>query len=191
MIGSLKGKVDYIDGQSVLVDVSGVGYLVFVSSSFLEKINKDDEIKIYVHTHVREDLLELFGFESIEDLKLFNLLISVNGVGPKTALGIFSIGKRTEILNAIQKADVKFFTAAPRLGTKNAQKIIIDLKNKIGSIVDLDLTDSYSSQDKDIEQALRGFGFKDKEIYQALKEVGTEKESGKKLKLALKYLGKK
>lgn len=189
MIGSLSGLIEHIDGQIVLINVHDVGYRVHVSSSFLNKIHKGNNIKVFTYTHVREDILELFGFESVEDLKLFELLISVNGVGPKTALGVFSVGLRGEIVKAIQAADVKFFTGVPRLGTKNAQKIIIELKGKLGSIADLDLSGG-DINDDDVATALRGFGFKDREIYQALKAAEAEKDSGKKLKIALKYLGK-
>lgn len=190
MIGGLKGLVSYIDNQTVLVDVHDVFYRVRLPSSFLQQVKINQEIKVFTYTHVREDVLELFGFNSLEDLKIFELLISVNGIGPKTALGVFSVGIGKDIISAVQQADVRFFSRVPRLGTKNAQKIIIELKSKLGSIIDLDLTQGENENDTDVLEALIGFGFKEKEIYQVLSEVKNEKDSSKKLKLALKYLGK-
>src|SRR6266567_3121596 len=102
MIGTLKGVIEYREDPFLIVDVNGVGYKVLVPASVLSKINgTGDTIKLYTHTHVREDLLELYGFTDPSDLKIFALLISVSGVGCRTALGIFSVGTRAAIVNAI------------------------------------------------------------------------------------------
>lgn len=190
MIGSLHGIIELFDGIRIFVNVNGLGYRVHVPQNVLAKYKISQQIDLFVYSHIREDMFDLYGFTDLEDLKLFEAFLGVSGIGPKTALSIFSIGSREQIIAAVQKADARFFTGVPRLGTKNAQKIIIELKNKLGSIVDLDLTVGIETIDKDVAEALKGFGFKDREIYQALKEVGEEKDSGKKLKMALKYLGK-
>src|SRR3990167_8590659 len=131
MIGTLKGIVEYRQDPHIIIDVNGVGYKVLVPITVLSKLNGlGESIKLYIHTHVREDLLELYGFSDPADLKLFEYLISVSGVGCRTASGIFSVGNRSEIIQAIIGSDVGFFTSVPRLGRKNAQKIIIDLKSK-------------------------------------------------------------
>src|SRR5258705_6605708 len=109
MIGSLKGVVEFLDTQNILIDVSGVGYKVNVSKNVITKYHSGDKIKAYIHTHVREDVLDLYGFESIEELKLFEAFLGVSGIGPKTAIGIFVIGTKEQILFAIKKADVSFF----------------------------------------------------------------------------------
>lgn len=124
MIGSLNGIIDYQEASSIIIDVNGVGYKVLVPVSM--PLSLGDKVKLFIHTHVREDLLELYGFKEVQDLKLFEYLISVSGVGCKTALGVFSVGSRAEIIKAIIGNDVGFFTAVPRLGKKNAQKIIIE-----------------------------------------------------------------
>ena len=129
MIGSLNGKIELLDRPFVIVDISGVGYRVLIADSIYTKLTIGEKIKLFTFTYVREDALELFGFLTIEDLKIFENLITVSGIGPKTALNIFSFGGRKEIIEAIIKGDVDFFTSVPRLGTKNAQKIIIELKN--------------------------------------------------------------
>jgi len=188
MIGSLHGVVELFDGHNLLVQVGGIGYKVHVTQAILSKCHIGEKIVLYTYTHIREDILELYGFEKIEDLKLFESLISVSGIGPKTAIGIFQVGDRDQILISIQKADVNFFTGVPRLGKKNAQKIIIELKGKLGNIEDLDLTDTEDSVE--VVQVLKKFGFGQKEINEAIKAVGDEKDTSKKIKMALKYLGK-
>lgn len=190
MIGSLHGIVTLISGSSILIDVHGVGYKVYVPTPFINKLHVQEEIKVYTYTHVREDVLDLFGFGSADELRLFELLINVNGVGPKTAVGIFAVGTKEQIISAIQRADVKFFTAVSRLGTKNAQKIIIELKNKLGSLGELDLSGNVE-EDNEVVMALETFGFSKREAQEALNAIGdTEMDSKKKIKLALKYLGK-
>ncbi len=189
MIGSLHGTVELFDGNNILIQVNGVGYRVYVPQSILGKYHANEKIVVYTYTHVREDILDLYGFETVEDLKLFQALIGVSGIGPKTAIGVFLVGSRDQILFAIQKADASFFSGVPRLGKKNAQKIIIELKSKIGSLEDLDLTGS-SNGNIEIVEALKTFGFGQREISDAIKAAGEEKDISKKLKLALKYLGK-
>src|SRR5581483_6219809 len=132
MIAKLEGKVAHRFDPYLIIDVNGVGYKVFASSVVLEHLNTNpDLVSIFTYTYVREDALELFGFLSLEELALFEQLISVSGIGPKTAIAIFSIGGKDEISDAIAKENVAFFTSVPRLGLKNAQKIIIELKGKI------------------------------------------------------------
>lgn len=191
MIGSLKGIVDVIDNNYLIVDVNGAGYKVLVSNEILSKTKIGDKIKLFIYTHVREDLLELFGFLEHSNLKLFELLISVSGVGPKTALAIFSAGSYENIKNAITRGDTAFFSMVPRLGTKNAQKIIIELKNKLGPSTDLDINVLQTGETKEVLDALKQFGFTTLEIREAIKNIKTDGlRTEEKIKLALKYLGK-
>lgn len=173
------------------MDVQGVGYKVLGSRDVLTKAHKGSPLELFIYTHVREDNISLFGFLEALDLKLFENLIGVSGIGPKTAMNIFSIGNHSQIISAITAADTAFFKGVPRLGQKNAQKIIIELKNKFGSIADLDLSAGDLSGSEEAVTALKGFGFTNKEVYEAIKAV---KKEGQKItetiKLALKYLGK-
>lgn len=191
MIGTLKGTVEYREDPYVIVDVNGVGYKVLVPVSVLSKITGLGEaIKLFTHTHVREDVLELYGFSDPSDLKLFEYLISVSGVGCRTASGVFSVGDRSQIINAIVGNDVAFFTSVPRLGKKNAQKIIIELKNKIGGGTDLDLSED-SAGSTEIVAALKTFGFSTSESQGAIRALNGKGETvEEKIRLALKYLGK-
>ena len=191
MIGALKGTVDFLDKPFMVIDVNGVGYKVLISDSFYSKLTPGEKVKVYTYTHVREDALELFGFREIEDLKLFENLISVSGIGPKTALNIFSFGQRSDIVEAILKGDVSFFSSVPRLGTKNAQKIIIELKNKMGSTVDLDLSGKEQAENDEVVAALKNFGFTVSEAQKALREIkGKELKPEEKIRLALKNLSR-
>lgn len=191
MIGTLKGTIEYREDPYIIVDVNGVGYKVLVPLTVLAKINGlGEEIKLFTHTHVREDVLELYGFSDPSDLKLFEYLISVSGVGCRTASGIFSVGTRIEIIQAIIGNDVAFFTSVPRLGKKNAQKIIIELKNKIGGTEDLDLS-SDGMESSEIVAVLKTFGFDPKESQDAIRALNGKGETvEEKIRLALKYLGK-
>lgn len=191
MIACVKGIIDTINGSSVIVDVSGVGYKVSVSNSLLSNLHLGDSIKLFTYTHVREDLLELYGFLDSLELRLFEFLIGVSGVGPKTALGIFSVGTKDMIVNAITSGDVSFFTSVPRLGTKNAQKIIIELKGKLGSSTEFDLNEGDSTKNHEIIEALKTFGFTAKEIQEAVKNVKADGiTTEEKIRLTLKELGK-
>ncbi|MBI4096321.1 MAG: Holliday junction branch migration protein RuvA [Candidatus Levybacteria bacterium] len=191
MIGFLRGEVLLREGNSIILDVKGVGYKVLAAQDVLSKANKGVSLELFIYTHVREDNISLFGFLESQDLKLFENLISVSGIGPKTAMNIFSVGARSQIMQAIISADTSFFKSVPRLGQKNAQKIIIELKNKFGSTADLDLSGDGVLGSEEAAAALKGFGFTSKEIYNAIKNV---KQEGQKItetiKLALKYLGK-
>ncbi len=191
MIGSLQGVIELFHAATIVINVHDVGYRVHVPQLILQKYHVGDSLKVFTYTHVREDILELYGFESYEDLQLFEAFLGVSGVGPKTAIGIFTVGTREQILSAIQKADVKFFTGVPRLGTKNAQKLIIELKGKLGSLAELDLNNVNAIAETEVTQALKGFGFSQKEIDEAVKAVSEKTtDTSTKIKLALKYLGK-
>ena len=191
MIGFLNGEVLARDDPHIVINVNGVGYKVLASGSVLSKATLNGKLKLFIYTHVREDAISLFGFLDSLDLKLFENLISVSGIGPKTAMNIFSVGTREEIVQAVITGDVDFFTGVPRLGKKNAQKIIIELKSKLGSIEDLDLSKIDSKENSEVIAALKTFGFSNKEALEALKNIKSEgKSTEEKIRMALKELGK-
>ncbi len=190
MIGLLKGIIAYKDISSLIIDVQGVGYKVLPQASVLAKATVGGTFTLFIHTHVREDLLELYGFETADDLRLFEYLIGVSGVGCKTALGIFSVGQRVEIIQAITTGDMGFFTTVPRLGKKNAQKIIIELKNKLGGEGEFDVMKD-GTQNNEVIAALTNFGFSSYEARNALKAIaGQGNTPEEKIRLALKQLGR-
>lgn len=189
MIGYLSGILLSKRDPLLLINVHGVGYKVHASQDVLLSQHVGQEIEVYVYSHIREDIFELYGFSDQGSLDIFEQLISVSGIGPKTAINVFSLGTTNDIIAAIQKADVDFFTGVPRLGKKNAQKLIIELKHKIGSTQDLDLGDVDGGNE--VVLALMGFGFSEQEVRSALRQIGDKgKTTSEKVRLALKYLGK-
>lgn len=191
MIRLLKGIIELQDGQHLVIDVHGVGYYVYATQDLLARAVVGDQIKVFIYTHVREDIFDLYGFSSLEDLKLFEQFLNVSGIGPKTAIGIFAVGSRERIMTAIATSDVTFFSSVPRLGKKNAQKIIIELKNKLGSLDELDFSSPTLKADGEVIEALKGFGFSAREALDALRSLDPEVTSvSEKIRLALKELGK-
>lgn len=191
MIGALRGIPDAPITNPLLLMVGGVGYRVAVAQQSLKSIHRDEPVTLYTHTHVREDALDLYGFLTKEELALFELLLSVSGIGPKTSLAIADRGVAA-VRSAIVTADVSFFTTIPRLGKKNAQKIIIELKTKLGSIEELDLAADERGETKDILEALESMGFAKQEALWAVKQIKNPNASmEEKIRFALRYLSKK
>lgn len=185
MIAFLTGK-PILDGNKLIILVGGVGYEVYVGQKLLSHAPSESEISVYVHTHVREDALELFGFANAQDRDLFLLLLSVSGIGPKTALLIADQGAES-ITQAVQQANVSFFTKIPRVGKKMAQKIIIDLKSKLGSLKELKIG-GLSDHDQTLVDAVVALGFDEQQVYEALEkenfaDMPVEKALPKILKL--------
>jgi len=191
MIGALKGTVFSKTQNPILLLTQGVGYLVHVTEGFLESAEPNTETFLFIHSHIRDDTFDLFGFPTRQELVLFELLIGVSGVGPKTALTVINRGVSAVTL-AVQKSDVDFFTTIPRLGKKNAQKIIIELKQKLGSSNDLDLSDISTSETKEVLEALLSMGFIKNEILAVIKNIPDDKTTlEQKVRFCLTYLGKK
>ncbi len=190
MIGYLQGTILTTTHNPLLLDVHGVGYAVHVTESLLGKTKPQNTLALFIHTHVREDTLDLYGFQTPEELQLFKLLLSVSGIGPRTALLVINQGV-TEIRDAVANAHTDFFTAIPRLGKKNAQKIIIELKTKLGSIQELNLQEEGTDSAAVIE-ALVSMGFAKGEIVKALKLLpDTQLSLSEQIRKTLKLLGGK
>ncbi|CAN5151470.1 Holliday junction branch migration protein RuvA [soil metagenome] len=187
----LRGTIALKNPPSFIIDVSGVGYKVFVPNSLFTTYATGDELTVFTYTHVRDDALELYGFSTGEDLRLFEMLISVSGVGCKSALGVFSVGSRSSIVNAVITGDVSFFTSVPRLGKKNGQKIIIELKNKLGGVEDLNLGVSESTEQQEAITALQSFGYSRQEAESLTQSIkGENLKTEDIVRQALKKLGK-
>lgn len=188
MIGLLKGKIEKGYLNNIIVNVNGVGYEVRVPSSQMEKILSLKETLLYIHTHVRDDAFELFGFLQKEDLRIFKLLLNVSGVGPRLALNILSAGVEG-VKKAVIESDTVFFSNIPKIGGKNAQKIIIELKSKLGSISELDLSQKENKELVEIVDVLRSMGFSQKEAYNTVRKLPKEAVTLEdKIRLSLKIL---
>lgn len=168
MIGFLSGKSEVL-ANSVLIHTGGIGYEVFVGESILSSLSNEDSAKLYIYTHVKEDEISLFGFVSLKERELFLELLAISGVGPKTALAIVNKGA-AELIHAVQTADVSFFSKIPRVGKKSAQKIIIELKSKLGGFTDLNLA-PLTTYENDLVAALESLGFNREDSESAVKQL--------------------
>ena len=132
MIAHLQGTIAEKFANSVIIDVHGVGYEVALTAPDFDKLYLNDEVKLYTYHHVREQSEELFGFTSLEGKKIFELLITVQSIGPKNAMSVLSLASYEEVRNAIANADAAYLTKANGVGKKAAERIIVDLREKVG-----------------------------------------------------------
>lgn len=196
MIGSLQGKIDFTGKDFLVINVGGVGYKVFVSSAIFEKSQKTKrEIKLFISTQLKENSLTLYGFTKIEDLRVFEQLLQVSGIGPKTAISIFAAGSGEEIKSAIALNEVSFFTAISGIGKRNAQRIIVDLKSKIADLEEAEFPFKDLKEYEDVVLALKSLGYTTRDGQKALQDVVHRHEdksfsTEELLKLCLKNLGK-
>lgn len=202
MIAYIKGKVAEILEDRVILEAGAMGYNLFMPMASAEAVLKrGDEVKLYTHLHVREDVMQLFGFLTKDDLHTFQLLLGVNGIGPKAALGILSGLTADELRFAVLSEDVKTISKAPGVGKKTAQKLILELKDKMDLQEAFDLKSQHvqeaqgdmadlSDARKEAVEALTALGYSGADALRAVKKVemtpGMDVET--LLKAALKNL---
>ncbi|MFA6183874.1 MAG: Holliday junction branch migration protein RuvA [Parcubacteria group bacterium] len=190
MIAKLTGKIEYSKDRWIIVDVAGVGYKVFLTDFTLGKIATWGEGSFFIYTYVREDILALYGFVSIEEKEMFELLISISGIGPKAAMGILSIADPVSIRTAILNNNPSLLTKVSGVGKKTAERVILELQNKVADISLEDRRDSIS--DSETMDALIVMGYNAFQAREALKLIPNEIESvEEKIKFALKEIGKR
>jgi holliday junction DNA helicase RuvA len=187
--------ISYLTGQvvnqknKIIILTGGVGYGVFIGPRLLAKAQTLKEIELFIYTHVKEDKLDLYGFESEKELSLFEMVLDISGVGPKTAVVIVD-GGTDKLIDAVQNARTSYFQSIPRIGKKMAQKIIIELKSKLGSLKELDLT-PISQEQQDIVDALLSLGFDEVAIHETIRGIEIDGRSAQEvIKLAIKILSK-
>ncbi|PIS09618.1 Holliday junction branch migration protein RuvA [Candidatus Beckwithbacteria bacterium CG10_big_fil_rev_8_21_14_0_10_34_10] len=184
MIGFLKGIVSFIENDSIILNVKDVGYHLFIPLYFLQDLKVGDSKEFFVHTHVKENALDLYGFSTFSEKDIFTLLLSVGGIGPKLALTIVSYSNGPKnIIKAIKEAQVDFFESIKGIGKKAAQRIIVDLKSKLGGLKELEFE---GMEDVDLIEALKGLGFENKEIKKAVKGIKKDLPLEEKIRLSLK-----
>ncbi len=192
MISHIKGTIEEKFGANgVILDVSGVGYELMVPTPDFENVNLGEEKKFYTYHQVRENAEELYGFSSLAAKKLFELLISVQGIGPKAGVGILSLADAEEVRNAIANGDTAFISKASGVGKKSAERVIVDLKDKVGIPSKYGATEvKYGVKaDKEPDEALDALialGFPLKEAAMALENVDPTLSVEERVKLALK-----
>ncbi len=199
MIAFVKGTLEYINEDKAVIDVNGIGMNVIVSTKTIAELPMTgNEVKLYTYTALREDSISLYGFLSRDELSLFKKLISVNGIGPKGGLALLSAISCEDLKFAILSGDVKLISSAPGIGKKTAERVILDLKDKISydiEHIDLEIrrSNETSVEGSDIQKeavrALTALGYSAAEAQKAVKNVqDTDTDVESILKEALKYL---
>ncbi len=173
MIAYLKGKIIHKDLSSIIVENNGIGYLVNLPKTLQEKAQLNSTDSFFIYTKVREDDISLFGFASSEELDFFKTLISVNGIGPKTALEILS-NDSNQIKNAIVQENAAFLSKIPGIGRKSAERLIVELKNKVQPSELQIISDSLEAKLEEVMSALIGLGYQRSEIYRVIKAAPAE-----------------
>ena len=190
MIAHIKGQIAEKFNNSVIVDVHGVGYEITLTALDYDNVKLGDEIKFYTYHSIRENVEELYGFSSLAAKKLFELLISVQGIGPKAAIAILSLAQPEEVRNAIANADAAFVSKASGVGKKSAERVIVDLRDKVGIPSHYGATEIVSTPGKnepdEALDALIALGFPLKEATAALEKVDKTLSVEERIKLALK-----
>jgi len=191
MIAHVEGTVTEKFINSVIVDVHGVGYEVNVAASDYERALLNETIKFYTYHHIREQSQELFGFSTLAAKKIFELLISVQGVGPKAALAILSLGEAETVRNAIANSDVAYISGANGVGKKTAERVAVDLSDKVGLALRYDnsnltgLSQALNHTDEALE-ALMALGYNLNDATKALEGISTELSTADRVTQALK-----
>jgi len=189
MIGKIKGVVDYFGVGYLVIDVNGIGYKVFCNEITIGKASSKEEVALFIYTHVREDQLNLIGFETQDELELFELLISVSGIGPKAALNILNIASPEVLKTAIVNQDSSILTQVSGIGKKIAERVILELQNKIKNF---SASSQLSAQgDQDVIEALVAMGYNISEAREGAKNVQNQSEDvSERIKLALRSMKK-
>jgi holliday junction DNA helicase RuvA len=185
MIARLNGRPFQRDEQTLVLDVGGVGYLVNATRSAVRKARKAEEVTLETYLHVREDTLQLYGFAEVEERELFEHLLSVSGVGPKVALAIVSGSTPAELRHAIAVEDTARFQAIPGIGKKTAQRVVLELKEKLGAD-GVEVPASASKEDALAREALLELGYSIGEAEKALSDTDPELPPEERVRQALK-----
>ncbi|WP_165004131.1 MULTISPECIES: Holliday junction branch migration protein RuvA [unclassified Enterococcus] len=196
----LTGVVTFINPYYIVVETHGIGYQIALGNPYRYSSKLNQEVKIYLHQVIREDAHLLYGFDSLEEKQLFLRLVSVSGIGPKSALAIMASEDHSGLIQAVESGDVTYLTKFPGVGKKTAQQMILDLKGKFGELsidTPFNLFDETAAQDatalSEAMEALSALGYSEREIKRVekqLKEVDNQ-TTDEYLRQALKLMMKK
>lgn len=190
MIATLEGLVTEKIGQQAVVVVGGVGYGVLLTINNLDRVSTGDTAKFYIHENIKEEAYDLFGFMLLEDKKLFEQLLSVKNVGPKSAMSVLDIGSANDVRSAIASGDVKKLQTAKGVGKRAAEQIIVELRDKVGLISTDSAEDIVTrggiDQQDEAAMALMSLGYSELDATLALKRIDPALSSEERIRLALK-----
>ena len=191
MIASLRGVIIQKKENFIVLENNGVGYKIFVPEIILAEKNLNDEAFFYIYQQVREAELNLFGFLESAELDLFEKLISVSGIGPKTALGVFAVASLADLKSAIVNQDSSVLKKVSGIGAKTADRIVLELRNKIDGLIGVDGVKSSEEMETDTEaiDALASLGYQVRQAREALAQIDKDiQDSSEKVRAALKFL---
>ena len=189
MIATLQGLITEKIAETVVLECAGVGYGLLVTNEDFGQLSSGDPVKLYVYEHIRDVAHDLFGFRNLDTKKIFEQLISVNGVGPKMAMAILSINNAGHVRRAIAAGDTKFIAQANGVGKRVAERVVVDLKDKVGLAASADATDFLTASDNPDDEALQGLiglGYSVQDASKALSSVDPKLSSEERIKQALK-----
>ena len=181
----IKGKITNVESNYIVIDNSGIGYLVYVPNPYSFDIDK--EYTVYIYQYVREDEISLYGFKTFEEKSLFLKLINVKGLGCKMALPMLATGSINGIMDAIERENVLYLKKFPKIGDKLAKQIILDLKGKL-EFIGVGISDDQVETENELREVLIGLGYKEKELKPVLARVDTSLSIEEQVKDALKLL---
>lgn len=192
MIGYIEGTViENSERGIVILTKSGIGYLVSINRTTLEKAKVDTEIALWIHTVVREDALDLYGFHTEEELRFFKMLTTVSGIGPKSACNILSLADLKTIIHAIQGGDASYLTKVSGIGKKNAEKIVLELKDKLENFAVTFSTSASTSTESEVIDALEALGYEPRATREVVRTLARENLTTQEIiRAALQQLGK-
>ncbi len=189
MIGQIEGKILFKGGRYAIVGVGGVGYKIFLPVLALQSLNLEDAAKFFTHLHVKEDALDLYGFPHQAELEFFESLISISGIGPRSALGVMALAPVDTIKKAVASGDTSYLTKVSGIGRKTAEKIILELKDKMG-FSGASFASEEFKEETDIIEALESLGYSQHQAREMLQKIpATIVGREKRLKEALKWKG--
>ena len=191
MISYLRGEVLYIDEKFIILDTHGVGYKIHLTPESLSGVNEKKEASFYTYLAVRETALDLYGFTSMNELSFFEMLLNVSGIGPKSALGILSIANVDTLKRAIATSDTSYLNKVSGIGRKTADKIVIELRDKLQSSKGGPESPHTLRGESDAIEALKALGYSPSEAREALRQIPEETEGiNARIKEALKILSR-
>ncbi len=191
MISKVTGIIENIGEKYVVVGVGGLGYKVFTTPDTIAKVTEEKNISFFTYLAVRENSLDLYGFTTTDELSFFELLLDVSGIGPKSALGILAVASTQALTQAIGTGDTNYLTKVGGIGRKTAEKIVLELRDKLKGNVNHKDSSGTLRAESDIIEALKSLGYTQNEARDALKEVSNEiTGTNARIKEALKILGK-
>ncbi len=191
MIRFLQGTVLDKDKNSITLLCGQIGYRIFLLPKLLDQIKPNQQLELYIYLRHKDEAMDLYGFKNKEDLEFFELLLTISGVGPKSALGILEVASLTQIKKAILRDDASILYKVSGVGKKTAERIVVELKNKLDSLPVIEKEITLTDDETEIFDALKNLGYQEKDIRQALKQIPANiTDTQQKIKTALKFLSR-